>query len=59
MKTPPNNPEFQRFTEGLKQILKVSKPELAARIAAHKQSGKRLSKPSASRVPVAPTKPVV
>lgn len=52
MKTPPDNPEFASFTEGLKQILTVSKTELDARIAAQKKSGKRLSKPSASRVPV-------
>jgi hypothetical protein len=52
MKTPPANPEFAAFTEGLKQILTVSKPELIARMAAQKQSGKRLSKPLASRVPV-------
>ncbi|MGA9587413.1 MAG: hypothetical protein WBQ95_18930 [Terracidiphilus sp.] len=59
MKKPPDDPEFQRFTEGLKQVLKVSKTELDARIAAHKKSGKRLSKPSASRVPVSPSKPVI
>jgi hypothetical protein len=53
MKTPPDNPEFRAFTEGLKQILTVSKPELKRRMEAQKKSGKRLSKPSASRVPVA------
>ena len=59
MKKPPDTPEFAKFTEALSQILKVSKPELQARIEAHKKSGKRLSKPSASRVPVSPSKPVV
>jgi len=59
MKPPPDTPEFQRFTDALKQILKVSKPELQARMAAQRKSGKRLSKPSASRVPVSPPKPVV
>ena len=52
MKPPPNTPEFAAFTEGLKQVLAVSKPELKARMEAQKKSGKRLSKPSASRVPV-------
>jgi hypothetical protein len=59
MKKPPDNPEFAAFTEGLKQVLKVSKTELNARIAAQKKSGKRLTKPSASRVSVSPSKPVV
>ncbi len=59
MKTPPDTPEFREFTGVLRQILKVSKPELDARIAAQKKSGKRLSKPSASRVPVVPPKRAV
>jgi len=53
MKTPPDTPEFARFTTALKELLKVSKGELQERIEAHKRSGKRLSKPSASRDSVA------
>lgn len=49
MKPPPDTPEFAKFTAGLKQILKVSKTELQARIEAQKRSGKRLTRASASR----------
>jgi hypothetical protein len=44
MKTPPATPEFARFTEAMRAILKVSPGELKTRIQAHKESGKRLSK---------------
>jgi hypothetical protein len=44
MKTPPNTPEFARFTGAVRDILKVSKNEMQTRIEAHKDSGKRLSK---------------
>jgi len=46
MKTPPATPEFTRFTDAVRDILKVSKPEMQARIEAHKQTGRRLSKGS-------------
>lgn len=48
MKTPPDTPEFARFTTAVRDILKVSKGEMQARIEAHKESGKRLSKGSSS-----------
>lgn len=47
MKTPPNNPEFSRFTEALRHMLKVSKAEMNTRIEVEK---KRRPKHSASRV---------
>lgn len=48
MKKPPATPEFARFTSAMQDILKVSKGEIQTRIEAHKESGKRLSKGSAS-----------
>ncbi len=47
MKTPPDNPEFARFTEAMRSIMKVSKVELQRREA----EWKRRPKTSASRVP--------
>lgn len=47
MKPPPDTPEFARFTEALKDMLKVPKSEIDARVAAEKR--KRTPKPSASR----------
>jgi hypothetical protein len=44
MKTPPDTPEFAKFTNALQDILKVSKDEIRTRIESHKESGKRLSK---------------
>jgi hypothetical protein len=55
MKTPPATPEFAKFTTAMRDILKVSKTEIQSRIAAQKESGKRLSKPS-SRVSVSSSK---
>ena len=37
MKRPPSDPEFVRFTEALRQIMKVSKTEINQRIAANKK----------------------
>jgi len=48
MKTPPATPEFANFTSAMQDILKVSPTEMKTRIEAHKESGKRLSKGSAS-----------
>ncbi len=48
MKTPPLTPEFDKFTEAMRDILKVSKAEMQTRMEEHKQSGKRLSKGSSS-----------
>ncbi len=44
MKTPPNNPEFARFRDALKTILKVSKKEMVQRIDAEKTGKKPRSK---------------
>ena len=44
MKTPPATPEFARFTAAMRDIMKVSKSEIQARIEAHKESGERLSR---------------
>jgi hypothetical protein len=56
MKTPPATPEFARFTTAVRDILKVSKPELQARMQAQKEIGKRLSKGSSSLSPAASAK---
>jgi hypothetical protein len=48
MKPPPDNPEFARFTEAMRGIMKVSKTEINKRIEIKK---KRKPKASASRVP--------
>jgi hypothetical protein len=52
MKTPPNNPEFARFTGAMRDIMKVSKTDLNKRIEAEK----RKPKASASRVSAAGTR---
>ena len=44
MKTPPATPEFENFTVAMRDIMKVSKSEIQARIAAHKEGGERLSR---------------
>jgi len=49
MKTPPNNPEFARFTEAMRHIAGVSKAELQRRMEDEKK-GKRI-KTSASPAP--------
>jgi hypothetical protein len=36
MKTPPDNPEFAKFTDALRSMLKVSKTEMLRRIEADK-----------------------
>jgi len=51
MKPPPVTPEFAKFTSALRDILKVKPDELRTRTAAKKESGKRLSKASASLDP--------
>ena len=47
MKTPPDNPEFAKFTEALRQVMSVSKVELQRRMEEEKQQKK--AKGSASR----------
>ena len=56
MKKPPSTPEFSRFTVAMRDILKVSKGEMEARMDAQKESGKRLSKGSSSLGSVASSK---
>ncbi|MGB6690503.1 MAG: hypothetical protein WBE76_21925 [Terracidiphilus sp.] len=47
MKPTPNTPEFDRFKDALRRMMKVSKVEMNRRIEAEK---KRKAKPSASPV---------
>jgi hypothetical protein len=56
MKTPPDTPEFARFTKAMRDILKVSPEDIKTRIKAHKESGKRLSKGFSSLAPAAAAK---
>lgn len=49
MKTPPDNPEFAKFTEAMRMIMKVSKVELQRR---DKEWGHR-TRPRVSRAPAA------
>jgi hypothetical protein len=43
MKTPPDNPEFERFTDAMRTIVKVSKVELQRRMEAEKQTPKAVA----------------
>lgn len=52
MKPPPDSPEFARFSQAMREIMKVSKAELHARIEAEK----RKPKAPASRVSAASSK---
>jgi hypothetical protein len=52
MKTPPDNPEFAKFTSAMREMMKVSKTELQRRIEAEK----RKPKASASRASVSSSK---
>jgi hypothetical protein len=52
MKPPPKGPEFTRFTEAMRGIMKVSKTELQRRMEAEK----RTPKPSVSPAAVSPSK---
>ena len=56
MKTPPNTPEFARFTTAVRDVLKVSKSEMQTRIEAQRRSGRRLSKGSSSLGPAVAAK---
>jgi hypothetical protein len=40
MKQPPTDPEFTRFTDAMRKILKVSKAELNERMKAEKRKSK-------------------
>jgi hypothetical protein len=48
MKTPPKGPEFARFTEAMRGIMKVSKAELQRRMEADKRTPKPSSPDSVS-----------
>lgn len=48
MKTPPDTPEFARFTEAMQQILSVSKEDLQKRMDAEKQERRQTAKASSS-----------
>jgi hypothetical protein len=50
MKTPPNNPEFARFTDALRHMLKVPKTEMNRRIEAGKKRKPKASASHASAV---------
>jgi hypothetical protein len=41
MKPPPNDPEFRRFTEAMRQMMKVSKTEILRRMEQEKQGRER------------------
>jgi hypothetical protein len=50
MKTPPDDPQFARFTEAMREIMKVSKVEMQRRIEAAKRKPKfRASRASGVR----------
>jgi hypothetical protein len=40
MKTPPDNPEFAKFTDALRKVMSVSKVELQRRMEEEKQEKK-------------------
>jgi len=48
MKPPPNNPEFEKFTEMLRKIVKVPKAEVEARMDAAKRERAQQRKRRAS-----------
>lgn len=52
MKMPPDTPEFARFTQAMRDIMKVSKTELQTRMEAEK----RKTKAPASRASAASSK---
>ncbi len=54
MKPPPTDPEFTRFTEAMRQIMKVSKAEIQERMEAEKRENR--ARTSVSRVPVSASK---
>jgi len=56
MKTPPNTPEFARFTSAMRDIMKVSKAEVESRLDTKKR-GKRVSSVSSRVLAAAPKKP--
>jgi len=48
MKTPPDSPEFAKFSQAMRDILGVSKEEMQRRIEAEKQERGREAKTSSS-----------
>jgi len=53
MKPPPTDPEFQRFTQAMREMMKVSKVEIQRRMEAEKQERRqnhpRVGRPRASK----------
>jgi len=54
MKPPPDNPEFAKFTEAMRRIMKVPKTEIQERMEATRTE--RRARTCVSRVPVSPSK---
>lgn len=54
MKRPPDNPEFERFTDAMRHLMKVSKADIQQELKAKK----RKPKASASHVSATATKTV-
>jgi hypothetical protein len=48
MKQPPSNPEFQKFTQAMRDILKVSKTELQRRAETEKRKPKASASPGSA-----------
>jgi hypothetical protein len=48
MKTPPDSPEFSKFSQAMRDILGVSKEEMQKRMDAEKQERGREAKTSSS-----------
>jgi len=43
VKTPPTDPEFERFTDAMRKIVKVSKVEMQRRIEAQKRTRRAIT----------------
>jgi hypothetical protein len=56
MKTPPDNPEFTRFTDAMRDIVKVAKVEMQRRIEEEKRKPKGAGSRSVFRVPASSSK---
>jgi hypothetical protein len=49
MKLPPNDPEFRRFTEAMRQMMKVSKVEILRRMEQEKRGRQRKASTARAR----------
>jgi hypothetical protein len=54
MKTPPDNPEFARFTEAMRGIMKVSKVELQRRMEEEKRTPRAVASRAFRAIPSRP-----